>query len=80
MISIFPSVKAQATKLLKTISVLNLGLTPKTVEGLKIVTQKSLLFSFNKSHSAFHLEDAYSVIGFLIDLSSSSSLLVLDIP
>ena len=44
-ISIDPVVNAQATNELKTISHLNLGLGPKTVEGLKKVIIKFLIRS-----------------------------------
>ena len=69
-ISIFPVVNAHATRLLKTISHLNRGLAPNTVDGLKHVTMKSSLLRFLISCSASHLAFAYAVTGFF-SLSSS---------
>ena len=71
-ISIFPVVYAQATRLLKTISVLNLGLAPKTVEGLNETTVNLSSESLFNSFSASHLASAYAVTGFF-SLSYSSS-------
>jgi hypothetical protein len=80
LISIFPVVYAQATRLLNTISHRSLGLAPNTVDGRMQTTENlSDCISFN-AFSASHFVLAYDVIAFLTLLSSSSSASVSDMP